>query len=133
MAKLKPWYDAVELREDLRENRPLDASEFAIHLDQIRDGRAHKDYTDPQRFFDLLQENGLDVIAHPLEDHAAIGARELSFDEPGAVLITEKDAVKCERLNLDGVWCVVVDLRFDADKTARLMRLVLRDIGARAA
>ena len=37
MAKLKPWYDVVELREDLRENRPLDASEFAIHLDQIRD------------------------------------------------------------------------------------------------
>ena len=35
MAKLKPWYDVVELREDLRENRPLDASEFAIHLDQM--------------------------------------------------------------------------------------------------
>lgn len=33
MAKLKPWYDVVELREDLRENRPLDASEFAIHLE----------------------------------------------------------------------------------------------------
>jgi tetraacyldisaccharide-1-P 4'-kinase len=47
------------------------------------------------------------------------------------VLITEKDAVKCERLGLDGVWCVVVDLRFDADKTARLMRLVLRDLGVR--
>jgi len=43
MAKLKPWYDVVELRKDLRENRPLDASEFAINLDQIRDGRAHKD------------------------------------------------------------------------------------------
>ena len=51
MAKLKPWYDVVELREDLRENRPLDASEFAVHLDQIRDGRAPKDYTDPERFF----------------------------------------------------------------------------------
>ena len=24
MVKLKPWYDVVELREDLRENRPLD-------------------------------------------------------------------------------------------------------------
>jgi hypothetical protein len=48
MARLKPWYDVVELREDLQENRPLDASEFAIHLDQIRDGRAHKDYTDPE-------------------------------------------------------------------------------------
>ena len=57
---------------------------------------------------------------------------QLRFDEPGAVLITEKDAVKCEHLKPDGVWCVVVDFSFDADKTARLMRLVLRDIGARA-
>ncbi len=38
-------------REDLRENRPLDASEFAIHIDHIRYGRAHKDYVDPERFF----------------------------------------------------------------------------------
>lgn len=58
MAKLKPWYDVVELREDLRENRPLDASEFAVHLDQIRDGRAPKDYTDPQRFFDRTYVTG---------------------------------------------------------------------------
>lgn len=58
MARLKPWYDVVELREDLRENRPLDASEFAIHLDQIRDGRAHQDYTDPERFFDRTYVTG---------------------------------------------------------------------------
>jgi hypothetical protein len=65
MAKLKPWYDVVELREDLRENRPLDASEFAIHLDQIRDGRAHKDYTEPRRFFDRTYVTGslLDLAA----------------------------------------------------------------------
>ncbi|HEV3383164.1 MAG TPA: DUF499 domain-containing protein, partial [Gemmata sp.] len=58
MAKLKPWYDVVDLREDLRENRPLDASEFAVHIDQIRDGRAPKDYTDPQRFFDRTHVTG---------------------------------------------------------------------------
>jgi predicted AAA+ superfamily ATPase len=68
MAKLKPWYDVVELREDLRENRPLDASEFAIHLDQIRDGRAHKDYTDPRRFFDRTYVTGslLDLTSQVL-------------------------------------------------------------------
>src|SRR5258708_23693839 len=68
MAKLKPWYDVVELREDLRENRPLDASEFAIHLDQIRDGRAHKDYTDPERFFDRTYVTGslLDLASQVL-------------------------------------------------------------------
>ena len=52
MAKLKPWYQVVTPREDLRENRPLDASEFAVHLDHVRDGRAHADYVNPDRFFD---------------------------------------------------------------------------------
>lgn len=68
MTKLKPWYDVVELREDLRENRPLDASEFAIHLDQIRDGRGHRDYTNPQRFFDRTYVTGslLDLASQVL-------------------------------------------------------------------
>jgi hypothetical protein len=48
---LKPWYDVVKPREDLREGKPLDASEFAVHLDQVRDGRAHDDYQKPERFF----------------------------------------------------------------------------------
>ena len=86
----------------------------------------------PQRFFDLLLDADLDVEPHPLEDHAEITLDDLTFDEPGVVLITEKDAVKCEHLKADGVWCVVVDFQFDADRTARLMRLVLRGIGARA-
>lgn len=49
---LKPWYKVVTPREDLREGRPLDASEFAVHLDQIRDGRAPVDYQSPERFFE---------------------------------------------------------------------------------
>lgn len=40
MMALKPWYKVVEPREDLREGRPLDASEFAVHLDKVRDGTA---------------------------------------------------------------------------------------------
>jgi len=54
MARLKPWYQVVTPREDLRENRPMDASEFAVHLDHIRAGRENvsKDYSDPERFFD---------------------------------------------------------------------------------
>lgn len=49
---LKPWYKVVTPREDLREGRPLDASEFAVHLDHVRDNRAPADYQNPQRFFD---------------------------------------------------------------------------------
>jgi len=50
--KLKPWYDVVKPREDLREGKPLDASEFAVHLDKVRLGNAPDDYKLPQRFFD---------------------------------------------------------------------------------
>lgn len=49
---LKPWFKVVTPREDLREGRPLDASEFAVHLDQVRDGRAPVDYQNPERFFE---------------------------------------------------------------------------------
>lgn len=49
---LKPWYNVVMPREDLREGRPLDASEFAVHLDQVRDGRAPDVYRKPERFFE---------------------------------------------------------------------------------
>src|ERR1043166_1124489 len=49
---LKPWYKVVTPREDLRDGHPLDASEFAVHLDQVRDGRAPTDYQKPERFFE---------------------------------------------------------------------------------
>jgi hypothetical protein len=60
MAKLKPWYQVVTPREDLRDNRPLEASEFAVHLDHIRTGRdtVSKDYTNPARFFERTYLTG---------------------------------------------------------------------------
>jgi len=51
MMALKPWYKIATPREDLREGKPLDASEFAIHLDQVIEGRAPEDYKNPERFF----------------------------------------------------------------------------------
>ena len=70
--KLKPWYDVVKPREDLRDGKPLDASEFAVHLDKVRLGSAPDDYKIPQRFFDrtFLTEN--------LEKMAAEVMRRLS-------------------------------------------------------
>ena len=60
VSKLKPWYQVVTPREDLRENRPMDASEFAVHLDHIRQKRENvsADYLDPARFFDRTYLTG---------------------------------------------------------------------------
>lgn len=51
MGNLKPWHKVATPREDLRKGIPLDAAEFAIHLDQVVNGRAPLDYRDPERFF----------------------------------------------------------------------------------
>jgi hypothetical protein len=66
--KLKPWYDVAKPREDLREGKPLDAAEFAVHLDKVRSGNAPDDYKIPQRFFDrtFLTENLTGLAAEVL-------------------------------------------------------------------
>jgi hypothetical protein len=63
--KLKPWYDVVKPRADLREGKSQDASEFAVHLDRVRDGTGRPDYTDPAQFFakTFLSTNLLDLSA----------------------------------------------------------------------
>jgi hypothetical protein len=55
----KPWHKVIDPREDLRENKPRDAAEFAVHLDQVRDELAPDDYKIPQIFFErtYLTEN----------------------------------------------------------------------------
>ncbi len=71
---LQPWYKVVYPREDLREGKPLDASEFAVHLDQVRDGRANPDYQDPSRFFSktYLTKSLLSVAAEAVRRMSGI-------------------------------------------------------------
>lgn len=65
MAKMQPWYKVVTPREDLRQGKPLDAAEFAVHLDQVRDQRGSEDYYNPVRFFErtFLTKNLADVAS----------------------------------------------------------------------
>ena len=85
----------------------------------------------PQRFFRMLEAAGLQVIPHPMPDHASIDAADLRFDDAAPVLVTEKDAVKCKRIAHDDVWCVPIELSFEPEASAALMALVLRHIEER--
>jgi tetraacyldisaccharide 4'-kinase len=50
----------------------------------------------PKRFFDHLARLGLTCVNHAFPDHHAYTATDLDFGDCEALLMTEKDAVKCE-------------------------------------
>ncbi len=69
----------------------------------------------PQRFFDLLQDHGIEAMPHVLADHAALTRADLEFDDALAVIMTEKDAVKCGGFAPGNCWYVAVDIALAAD------------------
>ncbi|MFT3806212.1 tetraacyldisaccharide 4'-kinase [Arenimonas sp.] len=57
----------------------------------------------PQRFFSALRRLGLDIVEHAFPDHHRFETGDFAgMDAP--ILMTEKDAVKCRALGLEGAW-----------------------------
>ena len=72
----------------------------------------------PQRFFDRLREMGLDFARHSFDDHYEFRVDDLVFGGD-AILTTEKDAVKLERLSLSlPVWVLPVTADVSPDLAA---------------
>ncbi len=71
---------------------------------------------DPERFFRQLERHGLKVVRHPLPDHARISAADITFDDELAVIVTEKDAVKCTAIAHERLWYLPVHVVFDIDQ-----------------
>ena len=67
----------------------------------------------PQRFFDLLRANDMQVIEHPFPDHAELATKDLKFGDDFDILMTEKDAVKISGSAPDKLWKVPVELKMD--------------------
>ncbi|MDV3238894.1 MAG: tetraacyldisaccharide 4'-kinase [Gammaproteobacteria bacterium] len=76
----------------------------------------------PERFFEALREQGLAFEAHAFPDHHAFRADELGF--PGTVLMTEKDAVKCESFARPEFWAVGARTELDPAFDVRLLDLL---------
>jgi tetraacyldisaccharide 4'-kinase len=87
----------------------------------------------PQRFFAMLRAAGISVVEHPLPDHAKLGIDDISFPDDLAVLMTEKDAVKCREIAGPHHWYVPVDVAFAAGDAERLRSIVASSVEIRAA
>lgn len=62
----------------------------------------------PDRFFDSLRAQGLEVSGHAFPDHHAFTPADLAFAAGEVLLMTDKDAIKCQRFAQPGWWRVPV-------------------------
>lgn len=78
----------------------------------------------PERFFDTLEQAGLTLVRHRFPDHYAFRASDIAFGDSLAVLMTEKDAVKCRRFADPRHWCVPIRAELPAEFGVRVMSLL---------
>ena len=68
----------------------------------------------PDSFFKLLNAHGFDIEPHAFPDHHVYSADDLNFGDNLPILVTAKDAAKCERHVGVGVWKVEVAIDIDS-------------------
>lgn len=78
----------------------------------------------PPRFFRHLESLGIRFTPHPYPDHHPYRAEELAFAGCDAILLTEKDAVKCAAFADERYWVLRVDARIDPALTAHILRKI---------
>ena len=76
----------------------------------------------PTRFFAQLDALGLACVPHAFPDHHRFVSDDLRFDACDAVLMTEKDAVKCDRFGRNDLYALEVEAEIDP----ALIELIVR-------
>lgn len=62
----------------------------------------------PDRFFNLLRAHGIQVIQHDFVDHQRYQREHFEFGDDLPILMTDKDAVKCDKLAINNAWVVKI-------------------------
>ena len=112
---------------------PLDAINLAdrnkvLHLSDLKGQcvRAVAGIGNPERFFTLLESFGCEVLRNPFCDHHLYTAQDFDFPDNLPIIMTEKDAVKCESLARDNLWCIGVEAVLDEAFVVKLMAMLSR-------
>ena len=126
-----PDSPAIAMKLEGREFHNLLNPDHIVDASRFYNQRLHAvaGIGNPQRFFDHLAALGLRFEAHAFPDHHPYSAQDLAFAHADAVLMTEKDAVKCAAFAAETYWF----LRVDAVPQSELGALLLQKLKTRNA
>ena len=78
----------------------------------------------PQRYFRHLTSLGLNATEHAFPDHHPSRAEDLAYANCDAILLTEKDAVKCTAFADARYWVLRVDAKIDSTLIDHILRKI---------
>ena len=78
----------------------------------------------PLRFFEHLNKLGLAGQAHPFPDHHRYTPADLAYADADAILMTEKDAVKCAAFATEKCWVLRVEAQLDPALTHQILERI---------
>lgn len=114
--------EVAERLSDRHQSMPL--REFAT-AGKSRRITAAAGIGNPARFFNMLRAAGLAVDEMPLPDHYDFAVNPFADINADIILITEKDAVKCTRIDMINsdprIWVVPVTARIDRALANRIV------------
>ena len=87
----------------------------------------------PQRFFEHLQELGLKFERHPFPDHHAYRPEDLDWPDAEAIMMTEKDAVKCASFADGRYWVLPVQAELAPSFGQKILELLRKRNGCKTA
>ena len=102
------------------------AQQKPLHEFSVTGCQALAGIGNPDRFFKLLESAGLTCKTHSFLDHYKFQSDDISFSSSEAILMTEKDAVKCMAFAGDQHWYIPVKAVPEIGFSEQLLAL-LRD------
>lgn len=76
----------------------------------------------PERFFQTLASEGLNVQAHHFSDHHVYTQSDVCFGNGRPLIMTEKDAVKCRTFNIENAWYLPVSAKLSGDLATQIVK-----------
>ena len=101
VARLRNGSPVFSMQLTFRDIREVHQPETTVDVEALRGRRLHAvaGIGNPERFFRLIEKIGLRAIPHSFADHHRFTQRDLEIEDCDAILMTEKDAVKCRSLH----------------------------------
>ncbi len=80
-----------------------------------------------ERYFAHLRQLGLNVVAHAFPDHHTFTAEDIACPGAAAIIMTEKDAVKCANIGDERHWVMPISAQVDEQAWAQILNLLRND------